>query len=110
MEAMRRRRVFWLVGLALGFSVVALTLMGIALGFDHGWSRWLIVAGFIGLAAAMSASFAMRLVVLVSDSGVRAMWWDKASTARRVLWVIPMALRVVAVIAVLYIAVRNFDG
>jgi hypothetical protein len=58
----------------------------------------------------MGASVAMRLVVLVGDSRVRSMWWDKASSSRRALWLVAIALRIGGVMALLYVAVRNLAG
>jgi hypothetical protein len=96
----------WLVGATIACYLLSLTLMGVALGFDHAPSHWLVAAALTALAIGMSASVLMRVAVLVADPGGRAIWWTRASSSARAFRTSTLALRVVVAMILWDVAVR----
>jgi len=76
--------------IAYAFSLV---LVGLAAGFDHEATRWLVAAGLSALAVGMGASALLRVVVLVVDPQGRTIWWTNASPLSRVLRAALLLLR-----------------
>jgi hypothetical protein len=85
---------------------LALVLLIISLGFDHGRTRWLAAAGLLLLGIGMGASAFIRLAILVADRRGRAIWWTSASGPSRALRVGALVARIAATIFVWYLAIR----
>jgi hypothetical protein len=92
-EAVTRRRVIVLVAAMLVAYAFSLVLVGLAAGFDHGATRWLVAAGVSALAVGMGASALLRAVVLVVDPQGRTIWWTNASPVSRVFKAASLLLR-----------------
>src|SRR5437879_7733215 len=67
MEAVTGRRIYWLGAAMLAAYAASLLLIGLAAGFHHGTTQWLIVAGLAALATGMTASALLHLAVVVGD-------------------------------------------
>ncbi len=78
MEAVTGRRIYWLGGATVAAYAASLLLIGLAAGFHHGTSQWLIVAGLAALAMGMTASAFLHLAVVVGDRQIRDRLWARA--------------------------------
>ena len=104
---MTRRHAISIAVVMLAAYALSLILLGSAMGFDHGASKWLIAGALSALAVGMMASVALRVAVLVVDPRGRELWWTEASNAGRVLRVGALLIRVGAAVVVWSLAGRT---
>ena len=102
MEVVTRRRL--LAAITVATYALAIGLLGLAAGFDHGAIRWLLVGGITGLAVGTGASAGMRLRLFVLDPHSRDWWWTKASWPTRALRTLSLGIRTVGVVIILNVA------
>src|SRR5256885_6929597 len=104
MQAVTRQRASWLIVIGFAAYILCLALLGLAFGFDHASTQWLIAASLTALAVGMAASLVLRIVVLVIDPAGRAAWWTNAASPVRLLRAVSLVARGIAVVAVMLIA------
>jgi hypothetical protein len=97
-QAVTGRRIYWLGGAMLVAYAVSLVLIGLAAGFDHGATQWLIAAGLLALATGMTASVLLHIAVVVGDREIRDRLWRRAAPAERVWRAFFLVARVAFVI------------
>jgi hypothetical protein len=95
-----------LVAVSITCYVVALLLMGVTLGFDHGATRWTVTAVLALMAIGLSASVLLRVALLVVDPDGRAMWWTNASAAARTYRIVSLLVRIAASTIVWILAIQ----
>jgi len=104
MEAVTRRRALWLaIGSLIAYGL-AIALIGLAIGFDHGVNQWLFASSLIAVAIGLLISVLLRLTLFVFDQKSRAWWWIQASAPTRALRVASLLLRAAAAFVVIDIA------
>lgn len=106
MAAITRRRVIRLVAVMFVAYASSLALLGLAAGFDHGATRWLVAAAISALAVGMGASALLRVVVLVVDPQGRTIWWNNASPLSRIPRAALLLLRLAMALYVWTLAAR----
>ena len=96
MEAVTGRRIYWLGAAMLAAYAASLLLIGLAAGFHHGTTQWLIVAGLAALATGMTASALLHLAVVVGDRQIRDRLWARARPGTRARRALFLAARIAA--------------
>jgi hypothetical protein len=96
MEALTGRRIYWLGGAMLAAYAASLLLIGLAAGFHHGTTQWLLVAGLAALATGMTASALLHLAVVVGDRQIRDRLWARARPWTRAWRAFFLAARIAA--------------
>src|SRR5437588_6376380 len=94
MAAITRRRVIGILAVMLAGYALSLILLGSALGFDHGATKWLIARGLSALAIGTTAAVALQVAAVVVHPRGREIWWARASNGARVLRVGLLLIRV----------------
>jgi Mg/Co/Ni transporter MgtE len=98
-ERATRLRVVWIAVAMVSAYLVALVLLVLVAGFDHGLDRWAFAAVFIAIAAGMTASLTLRFA-LVADPQLRMRLWTSARQRSRALFVGALLARAIGVVVI----------
>jgi len=105
-EAVTGRRIYWLGGTMLAMYAVSLALIGLAAGFDHSSSQWLMAGGLAALAAGLSASALLPIAVVLGDRDLRVRFWIQVGPFTRAWRAFFLLARVAVAVLMWVVALR----
>jgi len=98
-----RRRVIWIGAVIATANLLLLLLVGVR-AVNHGSGHWLLPFVLLTIAIGLIASVMLRVALFVLDAEGRAAWWTNASSSNRTVKVTSIAVRLVAAIGLLVLA------